>query len=360
MQQFRIQAVCCCLLLLVGLASGLRLPCAVVPGLGTALGLSDLDDYKPEIIRDGYIPAMGLESAVHSLGDRRPLLSTELELVYAVYPGLLQATLDGVWPSQRGGPLLERAALVAQRVQSQGKLDERDIERRMEVFRKVILGVEKYRISNPGNIASKYVAFLRDCLRTKDAWGCAAYSLEYAGLRIKDHVRPKDEERTEQVEPVPEPVLLVNSLWQQAAVRLLDLEFASGSEVREEEEDRTARQATFDQKHFSQVPLGLAGEEDVRDMLLGILRVTVRAILSRPGVKRCCVNVRESSTFALEPSFSSLRLVLGLDFELHEEVEVFQLAPASQPSSTDGDDEEEQEGIGELMHTFVVSARSSN
>ena len=354
--------MCCCLLLLVGLASGLRIPCAVVPGLGTALGLSDLDDYKPEIIRDGYIPAMGLESAVHSLGDRRPLLSTELELVYAVYPGLLQATLDGVWPSQRGGPLLERAALVAQRVQSQGKLDERDIERRMEVFRKVILGVEKYRISNPGNIASKYVAFLRDCLRTKDAWGCAAYSLEYAGLRIKDHVRPKEEERTEQVEPVPEPVLLVNSLWQQAAVRLLDLEFASGSEVREEEEDRTARQATFDQKHFSQVPLGLAGEEDVRDMLLGILRVTVRAILSRPGVKRCCVKVRESSTFALEPSFSSLRLVLGLDFELHEEVEVFQLAPASlqQPSSTDGDDEEEQDGIGELMHTFVVSARSSN
>ena len=326
--------------------------------------LTDLDDYEPEIDRGrgGYIPGLGLESMVFTVGESRDLLVNELEPALTAFPNLRQAVLSGLWPV--GKESQSRAQAVAAQLASGKVLSESDIEQRMEVFRKVILGVEKYRISNPGNIASKYVDFLSACLRTPGAWGCAAYSLEYAGLVFRDHVKDG---------AVPE--LDLSSLWQQAQLRLLDLEFNGGgnggsASVQETATDRAARLSTADQRHFAQLPLGREGEASVRDMLCGVLRVALRAVLSREGVERCRVKLRDESwgeSSALLPGFSSVRLLLGLDFALLEsDSESFGLGMGNGRGSGsggqgegegEGDDKDEEEEQDEGCVRFVVGLR---
>ena len=322
------------------------------------------DEYDTEsevvVTGGGYIPGMGMESIVHTLGETRPLLDNELEVALTAYKGLLQACLAGTWP-----PNHPRAQVVARRVwerQQAGPLSETDIERRMEIFRKVILGVEKYRISNPSNIAQKYVDFLSACLSTPEAWGCAAYSLEYAGLVIRDHVRDTLH-RTQGKEgegkgggdaPTTVPVINLSSLWRQCAVRLLDLEFAAGANVAEVPSDRAARLGTSDQRYFSQADLGAEGERAVRDMMLGAMRVVVRTVLSRPEVRLCRVQMAEGGG-GLDPPFSAVRLLLGLDFRLEADGEAMFAAPAEAEEGEEGEEGEEEEDV----MSFLVSARGS-
>ena len=336
-------------------------------------GLDDLDDYESEMtkmIGGSYIPAMGLESQVYTLGDRRVGLGlNELEVALEAYPSLRKACLDGIWPSASTGNL-ERARSVALRVEGGEVLSESDIEKRMEVFRKVILGVEKYRISNPARIAEKYVEFLSACLCTPGAWGCAAYSLEYAGLVLKDHVVDVSQQSGAIVSEVS-----LSSLWQQAAVRLLDLEHARGvegstarsnnddtvSQFQETSTDRAARLATADQKHFQQVPIGAEGEAAVRDMLLAIMRVALRVqLLGRDAAVTECVVKLESNQadlggMQLLPSYASVKLILALDAEFaldKEEEEPFGIDQGGLMNN--GEEEDDDDEFVGKWRRFVI------
>ena len=327
-------------------------------------GPDDLDDYEPEMIGRSYIPAMGLESMVHTLGDRRVGLGlNELEVALEAYPSLRKACLDGVWPSTGN---LERARAVARRIEGGELLSESDIEKRMEVFRKVILGVEKYRISNPSRIAEKYVEFLSACLCTPGAWGCAAYSLDYAGLVLKDHVVDVPRQSGAIVSE-----LNLSSLWQQAAVRLLDLEHARGVEgstarsndsvaqFQETSTDRAARLATADQKHFQQVPIGTEGEAAVRDMLLAIMRVALRVqLLGRdPTLTECVVKLESNQAdlgeMELLPSYASVKLILALDAEFALDKEEEEPFGFDQGGLMNNDDEDDGEA-GAEWRRFVI------
>jgi len=298
-------------------------------------GILDDSEYEPEMIMNqgNYIPSMGQESMVYTLGERRLLLTNELEVAMEAFPGLRQSCLDGVWPRLN----MEKAQAVARRVDGHETLTTSEIEKRMEIFRKVILGVEKYRISNPARISAKYVDFISSCLsKAPDgAWGSAAYLLEYAGLVFKDHIvdLTLETETKAKVKVVPE--LNLSSLWQQAAIRLLDLEFAhaAGSAVSETTTDHSARMSTADQRHFQQVPLGLDGEASVCDMLLGVMRVALRVqLMGREGVSICRVKMQAgapgsasgSEAGGVLPAYSSVKLCLGLDpeFSLIEEIEM--------------------------------------
>jgi len=340
-------------------------------------GLDDLDDYEPEMNQmiggsSYYIPAMGLESQVYTLGDRRVGLGlNELEVALEAYPSLRKACLDGIWPSASTGNL-ERARSVALRVEGGEVLSESDIEKRMEVFRKVILGVEKYRISNPARIAEKYVEFLSACLCTPGAWGCAAYSLEYAGLVLKDHVVDVPQQSGAIVSEVN-----LSSLWQQAAVRLLDLEHARGvegstarsnnddsvSQFQETSTDRAARLATADQKHFQQVPIGAEGEAAVRDMLLAIMRVALRVqLLGRDAAVTECVVKLESNQadlggMQLLPSYASVKLILALDAEFaldKEEEEPFGIDQGGLMNNGEKEDDDDDDEFVGKWRRFVI------
>jgi len=310
---------------------GNKLLLAIQTPLSEYSGLAD--DYEPEPIQGAnYIPSMGQESMVHTLGERRLLLTNELEVAMEAFPGLRQSCLDGVWPRQN----MEKAQAVARRVDGHETLTTHEIELRMEVFRKVILGVEKYRICNPARISAKYVDFISSCLTKapEGAWGSAAYLLEYAGLVFKDHIVDLATETSAATEAATEargkvvPELNLSSLWQQAAIRLLDLEFAHAAEsaVSETTTDHSARMSTSDQRHFQQVPLGLDGEASVCDMLLGVMRVALRVqLMGREGVSICRVKMQAGSEAGgVLPAYSSVKLCLGLDpeFSLIEEVEM--------------------------------------
>ena len=48
---------------------------------------------------------------------------------------------------------------------------ESDVEASLSRFRKVVGGLEKYRITNPGMVADHYRDMIRTCLAIEDTWG---------------------------------------------------------------------------------------------------------------------------------------------------------------------------------------------
>ena len=243
-------------------------------------------------------------------GKSRPLLFTELDLLFQYCPSIFsnQSAIIDHWPRPH------RSEKVLRTFQfHSNRATESDVEFQLKIFRQTILGVEKYRISNPGNIAKKYVQFMRTCLRVPDAWGAVANSLTYAGLVFRDHVRDDDVVFVAVDEPgTVIPTIDVQSLWRQSAIRLLDLEFAGI--VDEMESDKNSRSSTMDQKYFQPVALQEEARDDIRDFLLLVLRVAIRVVLSRDNVTCCCVRVSENASFPVEPSLETIAFVLALDF----------------------------------------------
>ena len=251
---------------------------------------------------DGYCAAGGFESIVVSVGNRRSLLSCEYQAIFRLFPGILNiyrqsnnsfsTQLSNLWPVRNRSNFSQEIEIVfASEREDQRILFESNLALKyiggnitssekeslvvdaLAMFRKVILGVEKYRINNPGRIGAHYCTMLRACLDTNTAddfrgewWGAAANALQYAGLSFRDHVTEPTCDSTSRALSIP--IISLDSLWSQALIRLLDLG------------ESEAGDATWDQKYFSQIQCSTDDEENIQDMMLGVMRVAVCAVLS--------------------------------------------------------------------------------
>ena len=110
------------------------------------------------------------------------------------------------------------------------------------------------------------------------------------------------------------PILSVQSLWRQACMRLLDIDTdavlpsSSSSSTSTTTSSSTpttttsssstpilpleGQGGTWDQKYFSQIELSDSGKVAIQDMMLNILRLSVRCLLSRDDVETIDVAVR--------------------------------------------------------------------
>ena len=146
---------------------------------------------------------------------------------------------------------------------------------------------------------------------------------------IKDHVIESNSEG----QRVSRPVLSVQSLWRQACMRLLDIDTdaallapsstspSSSASISSTSSSSSSsspssssplysssissptptppsilplevKSVTWDQKYFSQIELTDSGRVAIQDMMLNILRISVRCLLSRDDVETIDVAVR--------------------------------------------------------------------
>ena len=116
---------------------------------------------------------------VKEKADHEPLLRNEYELTFHRSPEIYQLALNGLWPSR---PLVEWEEMNFKKsIQQKDTITIQDVNNASMRFRKTILGLEKYRINNPGAMSLKYCDFISICLEIEDTWGVAANALEYAG-----------------------------------------------------------------------------------------------------------------------------------------------------------------------------------
>jgi hypothetical protein len=117
---------------------------------------------------------------VKQKADHEPLLRNEYELTFHHSPDIHQLASNGLWPSRQ---LVEWEEINYKKsIQQKGKITIEDVNNASMRFRKTILGLEKYRINNPGAMSLKYCDFISICLEINDTWGVAANALEYAGF----------------------------------------------------------------------------------------------------------------------------------------------------------------------------------
>ena len=220
---------------------------------------TDVDIFQPTYSNDklsdnhleyevSYIAGVGLESMIVSLGNRRQLLQIEYEMAFKLFPKLADLaiiTLDNInsnstfekWPHRteldeddkiQHVPIsnFELEAIQSEIFHSkyfESSSVDIEAERVLARFRKTILGVEKYRINNPGSISRHYNNMMRSCLRDKVIsnengwWSAAANALQYAGLNLREHFSQ---------DTTKEGSMLLNlqSIWGQTLTRLLDIE----------------------------------------------------------------------------------------------------------------------------------------
>ena len=305
-----------------------------------------------------YIPSIGIESFIYSLGLSRPLLGNEYELGFDHFPGLRRAAETGTWrPRSSSMPmkplslsdlaewqaaaqndddvdnevispegeeeqevLTMQEALSFTKMKASNPIMESDVEASLNRFRKIVGGLEKYRITNPGMVADHYRDMIRTCLAAEETWGAAASALNYAGFDIKANVRIVDVEGAQQI-----PVLQTESVSSQAAVKLLDLEFTSRDISEDAAKEMTkSLEDTYDQRFFGQID---TDREKVQDMVLYILRVCVRAVLTRDNTPFIVVDAPlhgaagRDSLQQWMPSLSSIKAVLCMDFNVLSEEE---------------------------------------
>ena len=261
----------------------------------------DDDEEEGEQLEVGFCAQAGLESIVISAGNRRVFLSSEYQAVFRLFPKLLDlhtnyssgndASVSSLWPLRKRSDSSKFRDLVPSSEEEDRRIilesntaqkylqntishAEKEIlvNNAMEKFRKTILGVEKYRINNPGRLASQYCGLLRSCLDanasddlSSEWWGAAANSLQYAGLSFRDHVN-----HTTSNDSAIKATIYLDSLWLQALSRLLDLGAEKG----------TTNSNTWDQKFFSQIQCSGTDEENIQDMMLGVMRVALCAVFS--------------------------------------------------------------------------------
>ena len=311
---------------------------------------------------ESYMPSIGLESAIYTIAKNRALLTNEYHLAFESFPGLYEIAKSGKWPgptaesqvpmqplprdenghlimdigeddgdgSMNGRAFLnaESDAVLREALDFHVKkpVSHEDVERALAKFRKVVGGLEKYRITNPMLVANYYRDMAKFCLGLNDdggeGWGSAANALEYAGFTIRSHVNMVETGGDGEALKIV-PVISLESMWTQAAVRLLDLEFSSQiSEIAEKAKEKSIDD-TFDQRFFGQMQLDGEGSNAVQDMMLSILRISLRAVLSRDGTQYLAVDVPPitAATKDWVPPLSAVKTVLSLDFKVLEEDE---------------------------------------
>ena len=266
--------------------------------------------------KSSYNAELGMESILVTLGDRRSLLPSEYEVAFNNFPGLADAVSKGMWPERRILGEEEQEWIKAALNSKTEVVTDREVNLALGKFRKTILGLEKYRINNPGSVAEKYCSIIKTCLRLKGAWGAAANALEYAGLIIRDHV----EEEGAEMKKTKVPVLDLTSLWRHSLVRLLDMEYKDDSA------ETLVGTQTYDQKFFSQVPLTETGKMYIQDMMLTILRVSLRALFSRETVKDLVIKYAIDPLDPLQPLMPkdmSIQIIVEDEFSIEyiEDVE---------------------------------------
>ena len=253
----------------------------------------DDDNNDDDRLKQTYIPAMGKESLFYTVGNIKPLLPTEYDLIFTTFSGIRNESLLNKWPDRDIDDIDKIIISKSLEFYNPSVISDNDINNEMEKYRKTILGLEKYRINNPGALAEKYCKMIKTCLMASsftyfpsykpanvpDGWGAAANALEYAGLIIKDHVyttNNKDDNELNGISINPNiPVLYLDSLWKQVRVRLLDLDFSNNNI-----NSNSDLPKTWDQKFFSQVDMNNEGAIMIKDMMLCIMRVAILAILS--------------------------------------------------------------------------------
>jgi len=213
-----------------------------------------------------YFFINGQETLIDQLSSLRPLLPTELELTFGHLPSLKKLAQANQWPPVES-TLTSRENIDHALSWSEQIHTEEDVKNVLGKFRKTILGLEKYRINNPGRVATLCCEMLKICLSVPDCWGAAANALEYAGLVFRDHVieRPRNNTLTE----IVHPILDVSSLWTTACMRLLDIDLtqtttsSTSSKIDRPIDDKSV---TWDQKFFSQIEMNDEARESIQGM----------------------------------------------------------------------------------------------
>ena len=303
-------------------------------------GMSDFD-----MMQTNYCPSAGLESSIVSMGNSRVLIQSDYEVAFRLFPNLTIAVIHGLWPDHE---LLYKEDIEYITSMAINASDHRllptqeDVNFELLKFRKVVLGLDKYRINNPGNVASKYSTMLKTCMSVSDSWGYAANAVEYAGLIIADHivanhsisytdVRKGDENRNGIVH-VTAVALNLTSLWSDALIRLLDLESqqdGSRSSSSGGDNSRSDVTSTWDQRYFTQMSVTSKDLRAMKDMLISLARLAMRAVFSRPTNKKVFVlypvgklHVNGINYDAFKPDELSLYLILQSEFRSIKEFDV--------------------------------------
>mmetsp|Transcript_18598 Transcript_18598/g.17921 ORF Transcript_18598/g.17921 Transcript_18598/m.17921 type:complete len:522 (-) Transcript_18598:16-1581(-) len=151
------------------------------------------DDYIGEVEEQDYYPTSGPETLISTLSGIRELLPTECDLSFQSYPVLKERFLLKKWPDRNiFFKEWEEVNNSLTFVNTFRGVD--DVDKELVIFRKTILGLEKYRINNPSRVAGHYCRLLKTCLSVYECWGSAANALEYAGLIMKEFVMDRKTE----------------------------------------------------------------------------------------------------------------------------------------------------------------------
>jgi hypothetical protein len=304
-------------------------------------GMSDFD-----MMQTNYCPSVGLESSIVSMGNSRVLIQSDYEVAFRLFPNLTIAVIHGLWPDHE---LLHKEDIEYITSMAINASDHRllptqdDVNFELLKFRKVVLGLDKYRINNPGNVASKYSTMLKTCMSVSDSWGYAANAVEYAGLIIADHIVAnhsisytdvrKGDESGNGIVHVTAVALNLTSLWSDALIRLLDLESqqdgSSSSSSGGGDNSRSDMTSTWDQRYFTQMSVTSKDIRAMKDMLISLARLAMRAVFSRPTNKKVFVlypvgklHVNGINYDAFKPDELSLYLILQSEFRSIKEFDV--------------------------------------
>jgi hypothetical protein len=302
---------------------------------------NDLDELALQHYQ-GYCAEVGLESSIGTYGDFRPLTFCEYEAAFTLFPGLRNASLSKIWPSGRVLTSLETEHLT-KLFQEAVVPTQEDAKRELQMFRKVVLGLEKYRIGNPGIVAEKYSRLLQVCLSAEDSWGYAANAVEYAGLYFKNYIKkvPKHKGRV---------ALNSTALFTDSLEHLLGLNPLNSSS------------GAWDQRHFAQSAVDDEAQQRVTDMLLYLTQLAVRACFSRNSLQEVLVEPLQHvpewvRRFA--PSAFSLDLALQGRFGRQHVEKADALEVAGPRGIADIAFQEEEDGQGVLVRrpsSFAVTA----
>jgi len=305
-------------------------------------GMSDFD-----MMQTNYCPSVGLESSIVSMGNSRVLIQSDYEVAFRLFPNLTIAVIHDLWPDHE---LLHKEDIEYITSMAINASDHRllptqeDVNFELLKFRKVVLGLDKYRINNPGNVASKYSTMLKTCMSVSDSWGYAANAVEYAGLIIADHIVAnhsisytdvrKGYENGNGIVHVTAVALNLTSLWSDALIRLLDLESqqdgsSSSSSSSGGDNSRSDVISTWDQRYFTQMSVTSKDIRAMKDMLISLVRLAMRAVFSRPTNKKVFVlypvgklHVNGINYDAFKPDELSLYLILQSEFRSIKEFDV--------------------------------------
>ena len=217
-----------------------------------------------------YYLTNGHETLITTLSSLRPLFPTELELTFDHLQSLKKLAQAQQWPPKESTST-SRESIERALAWSEQSHTEEDVKNVLGKFRKTILGLEKYRINNPGRVATLYCEMLKTCLAVPDCWGAAANALEYAGLVFRDHVIERL--RSDTLTEISHPVLDVSSLWTTACMRLLDIDLTQATkslgdsaQTNNTNSNRPMddKSVTWDQKFFSQIEMNDESREAIQ------------------------------------------------------------------------------------------------